>query len=101
MKLNVKERYVLLQILPREGDFITITVLKELKEKVFPSVVELDEFEIKQVNSQIKWNDKGDEEREIEIGERATDIIVGSLKKLNDEKKLTEDHFSLYEKFVK
>ncbi len=45
-------------------------------------------------------NQKGNKEREIKIGDKATDIIVESLKKLDDEKKLTETHISLYKKFI-
>ncbi len=37
---------------------------------------------------------------EIEIGEKAMDIIVEALKKLNNEKKLSEQFFDIYEKFV-
>jgi len=48
----------------------------------------------------ITWNAKGTEEKEISIGEKATDIIVEALKELNKNKKLTANHYSLYVKFV-
>ena len=101
MKLNVFERLVLLPILPAEGDFLTLKIMRELKESLSMSQTDLDEFEIKQAGEQVTWNEKGNEEREIEIGEKATDIVVESLKALDKEKKLTERHFSLYEKFCK
>jgi len=34
------------------------------------------------------------------LGEVVTTMIVDALKKLNDGNKLTENHISLYEKFV-
>jgi len=40
------------------------------------------------------------DDKEIKIGEIATQLIVAALKKLNETEKLTEQHFSLYEKFV-
>jgi len=101
MKLNVFERLVLLPILPAEGDFLTLKIMRELKESLSMSQTDLDEFEIKQAGEQVTWNEKGNEEREIEIGEKATEIVIDSLKKLDKEKKLTDRHFTVYEKFVK
>jgi len=101
MKLNVFERLILLQILPAEGNFVTLRIVKDLKGIVALSETDFKEFEVTQVGEQVKWNAKGNEEREIEIGEKATDIVIESLKKLDKEKKLTERHFTLYEKFVK
>ena len=100
MKLNVMERLTLLSILPKEGNFVTLKVLRSLTSNLGLSESELKEFDVKQNDQQVTWNEKGNEEREIEIGEKATDIIVEALKKLDDEKKLTEQHFSVYEKFV-
>lgn len=47
---------------------------------------------------QTTW--EADEEREIPIGEKATDIIVDALKKLDREKKLPENAMGVYEKFI-
>jgi hypothetical protein len=100
MKLNVLERLLLLQILPAEGDFVTLKIIKGLKESVALSEGDFKEFDIKQESEQVLWNQKGNEERAINIGEKATDVIVEALKKLDNEKKLLETHVSLYEKFI-
>jgi len=101
MKLNILERFKLLQILPQEGNFMTLTIVRKLQETLSLTEAEYKEFEVKEDGVTTTWNEKGREEREIEIGEKATDIIVEALKKLNDENKLTGHHMSLYEKFVK
>jgi len=100
MKLNVLERLTLLGILPKEGNFVTLKVLRSLKENLGLSEEELKKFEVTQDGERIAWNEKGNEEIEIEIGEKATDIIVEALKNLDKDKKLVEQHFSIYEKFV-
>ena len=100
MKLNVFERLMLLPILPKEGNFVTLKILRNLNSNLGLNEAEYKEFEIKQENDKVTWNQKGNEEREIEIGEKATDIIVEALKELDKNKKLTERYFSLYEKFV-
>ncbi len=61
---------------------------------------EFKDFGITQDGDQIKWNLKGLQEKEVEIGEKATDIIVEALKKLDETKKLEQRHLSLYEKFI-
>ena len=101
MKLNLFERFIALGILPKEGNFVTLKIIQNLKMSLAPSQEEITEFEIKQDGVNTSWNDKGKEDREIEIGEKATDIIIEALKKLDKEKKLTEQHYTIYEKFVK
>jgi len=102
MELNIVERMILIQILPREGDFVTLKIVRDLQGVVGFSEEEYKEFELREVeNGTYAWNSKGNLPKEIPIGEKATDIIVDALKKLNNEKKLTEHMVSLYEKFIK
>ena len=100
MKLNAAERIHVLGLLPAEGNFLTLKILKDLKEVLGFSEKDYKEMEIKQVGDQVMWNTKGTEEREIPIGEKATEMIVEALKKLDKEGKLTMNTFSLYEKFI-
>ena len=101
MKLNVLERIMALGILPEAGNFATLKIVNDLKLVLSLTEAEYKEFEVKQEDDQLLWNSKGLEEREIKIGEKATDILIEALKKLDEEKKLTNQHFSLFEKFVK
>lgn len=99
-ELTVIERLVLLNILPKEGDFTTIKLVRKLRENL-----SFDEDEHKKLNfvqdgDQVRWNVEALVNKRIAIGEKQADIIHAALKKLNDEKKLTNEHFSLYEKFV-
>jgi len=100
MKLNVLERVTALRILPLEGNFATLKIVNNLRMALSLTEEEYSEFEVKQDGTQATWNAKGAEEREVNIGEKATDIMVEALKALDKEKKLTNSMFSLYEKFV-
>lgn len=100
MKLNVLERITALGILPEAGNFATLKIVQNLRMALSLTEVEFKEFEVVQKGDQMTWNEKGREEKEIKIGEKATDILIEALKKLDEEKKLTNQHFSLYEKFV-
>ena len=55
MKLTVLERFTGLQILPQEGDFVTLKIMRKLKEALAMSEKELVEFEIKQEGNQVLW----------------------------------------------
>ena len=104
MKLNVLERITALGILPKEGNFATLKIVNDLRMVLSLTEDEYKEFEVRQETQQdgdrLIWNLKGQEEREIEIGEKATDVIVESLKELDKTKKLTQELFGLYGKFI-
>ena len=101
-ELTVLERLVLLNILPKEGDFTTIKLMRKLRESLSFDEEELKKIEFVQDGDQTRWNVENAREivKQIQIGEKMTDIIHDALKKLNDEKKLTNGHVTLYEKFV-
>jgi len=100
MKLNVAERLVLLSVLPEQGDFTTLKVIRTLRETLSFSEDEHKEYQFVQEGMSVRWNDKAEQEKDITIGEKANDIIVLALSKLNEEKKLKMEHFGLYEKFI-
>jgi hypothetical protein len=113
MQLTVFERLTLLNILPREGNFLTLKILREMRENLSFSEEEHKMLQFKNAGDKVKedsdevvpegkvlWNMAGDVVKDVGFGEKATDIIVERLKTLDKEKKLTDAHFSLYEKFV-
>jgi fructosamine-3-kinase len=101
MKLNLSERLTILGILPKEGSFVTLQIIRDLQKNLSPTEEEFKEFEIKQDAQKIGWNAKGAIEKEIKLGEKAQDIVVEVLKELDKNKKLSLQHVSLWEKFVK
>jgi len=133
MKLNVLERLMLLNMLPAEGSYTNLKLLRVAKERLSFTEEENRDLNFTQEADRLRWNDytvmnkatgeqaEGDPEivkemanknpeafeivpivgeKEIEIGEIVTQIIIKALKKLNDEEKLKAEHFSLYEKFI-
>lgn len=102
MELGVFDRLILLNILPKEGDFTTLKIVRTMREDLSFSEDEHKalQFEQKQSEGSIKWKSEADKPKHINFGEKATDLIVATLKKLSNDKKLTEQHMNLYEKFV-
>jgi len=101
MILNVFERLSILSILPKESDYTTIKIIRKLRENLSFTEEEYKKLKFETGNETIKWDNKEDVSKEIEIGEKATDIIVEALKKLDSEKKLTDQFFDIYEKFIR
>ena len=99
-KLNVFERMMLMKILPREGNFATLRLVRDLVHKLGLSAEEMDEFDVKVDDSGLaKWNAKGNEERTIEMKEKEVECIKEALLKLDKSNKLDMQHYSIYEKF--
>lgn len=104
MKLTVGERYVLLDVLPKEGTYTTLKIVRKLRENLSFSEEEIKAFGISETPSEaglrVVWNVDRPQEADIDIGERATDVIATALKALDKSGKLTDREFSLFEKFV-
>ena len=102
MKLLMRDRFVLLNILPAEGDISTIKIVHRLRMDLAPTEKELKDYKITQNEGQVMWDDAMEKKRgaqEKKIGPKAYIMIEEQFKKLNDEKKLTEGHLETYMKF--
>ena len=105
VKLNVGERLTAMQLLPQEGNFLTLKLTKDVIDILGINEKDFKEFEIKAEvvddKTMTTWNKKGTEEVEFELGPKTISLISDSLVKLDKDGKLTNQHFSLYEKFCK
>ena len=96
--LSVRDRILLLGLLPREGNFLTLRILSDFRQGLGFTEKELSDFNIRQVGEQLTW-DKG-VNREFLIGKRTKDIIIESLTTLDKQEKLREEHIPLYLIFI-
>ena len=100
MELNVLERLVLLNILPKEGDFTTLKLVRKAREVLSFDDLENKRLDFIQDGDQVRWNESTNIMKKVELGEMMTIKVVEELKKLNKDEKLREEQFTLYEKFV-
>ena len=104
VKLGLFERLVCMALLPAEGNFATLKIVRELQMELAPTEEEYklaglkDDLLTGGINAELGWDKV--EDKEIVFGDIAKAIIVSALEKLDKEEKLTQQHFSLYEKFV-
>lgn len=109
MRLSVRERFVLGEALPPQGDFATLKIHRQLREKLSFTEEENATLKLKTTptpdGSRMVhvWDPAGDAligEVDIEFTPGELGIIVQTLHGLNNRKALTEQHLSLYEKFI-
>ena len=104
MKLSVLERILLGNLLAsQEGNFATLKLVRKAREALSFNDEENKKLGFVQDGQQLKWGlDAAIELAEVEIGfsDTVNLLIRKILKDLNDQAKLTDQHFSLYEKFM-
>lgn len=104
MKINVMDRLMLLTVLPKEGSFASLKLLRVAREALSFSD---DELKILNLREEVDtggvkrliWNE-GVEDKEINLGKTVTDMVVEQLKTLDKQNRLTESHIPIYEKFI-
>lgn len=102
MRLGVKERLMIAQILPREGNLIAQRIMRDIVTKTELSQAEMDEVGMESVEGGgVKWDDK----KEAKAGQKNikfTDAEIGYLKdqvkKLDETQKVSRDTFLLCER---
>lgn len=102
--LSILERVLILNLLPAEENVITLRIIKNLKSTLSFSEDEIKKYDIRTVadetgKSSLRWKPDAPN-KDVEIGPKCTEIIIQALNALNDKKKLTEAHLSIYDKFV-
>ncbi len=101
MKLSIRERLILSSILPQEGDILTLRILRKLQSDLSFSEEELKQYKFETLDGgMVRWDNTVEQEKEIEIGEKANGIIVLALSKLNEQRKLKMEHLDIYDRFV-
>ncbi|MCK4464388.1 MAG: hypothetical protein KAU83_01655 [Bacteroidales bacterium] len=104
VKLGLFDRLVALALLPPEGSYATLKIVREMQMELAPSEEEskaagiIDDLLTGGVQATLGWDKV--EDKEIVFGDIAKALIVSALEKLDKEEKLTQQHFNLYRWFV-
>lgn len=100
MLLSVKERIVISNILPKQSSFMDYGILQDLKQDLSFSEDERERMEMKQDGDYVIWNQEKEEKKNIKIGKRGIEIIISSLKRLDEENKIDNHNADVYKRFV-
>lgn len=102
--LSVNERLVLLSIMPRAGDILTVRIVREMVNDLSFSEAEIKKLGLKvtekgvvvPANKAVKKHTK-----KVLLGSVRLSIIVSELKKLESKKQLQVSHIGIWDRFVK
>ena len=101
MTLGIIERIQLLNILPAEGNIVTLRIVGRLRDELGFSEDEISAGNIKQFeDGRITWDASSTVEKDVEIGDTAKDIIKTALKKLDSENALTAGLVPIWDRFM-
>lgn len=100
-ELNVGERLIILSILPKEGNIITVRVIQGLTQRLGLTSEEITEYDVKAENGVTRFNIKALEPKDFEFHDVEMDIIRTQLKKRDTDQKLTAEMITIYEKFCR
>ena len=104
MKFSVLERVLLGGMMAGyKGSFTNLKLIRKGREALSFTDEENQKLNFEEANGQIKWNPEASiamQAVEINFDLTVTNVIKGMLQKLNEAEQLTEQHFSLCEKFL-
>ena len=98
MNLTVLERLLLLNILPAEGDLITLRIVRDLRSDLSFTEEEHAELQFKTEQERTTWNNTVPE-KEIPLGKKARQLIEDALNARIEQKNLHQDYLTLCDKF--
>lgn len=101
MQLSVLERMALDGALPKEGNYLTMLLVNDLKKCIGITPELVKELNIRQApGGGIQWDREKEQSLEVDIGEATMTIVKKALAGADKAGKLTVDHCSLYKKFM-
>lgn len=101
-KLSVLERITLRNLLSSyQGTVLTAKIVRDIMFKL-----EFDEKELKHIDLEelpdgnVKWEPSRDDGKEVDIGEKAMEIIQNQFKKLDEQGKINLQILDVFERFL-
>jgi len=102
MKLGILDRIALLSVLPTEGNFVTMAIVKDLHEKVMIHKKEREAIGFTLTESgRGHWNTEKAKEVEYEFDEAEHEVVRKALEKMDQREQLGQDHLGIYKLFMK
>lgn len=98
VELSVQDRLILMGLLPGENDFVTLRIVRDLKNDLGFSEAEVAICQFRQEGSMIVWDKTANGVKKlVTLGDKALEIVRGSLEHLSTNRQATEPHLQLWE----
>jgi len=100
MKLTIKDRIVLLTLLPRQGGLIELQTIKGLIQVLEFTSQEIEEYQLRDTDNGVLWNKDKEKEKEITFTDAQINLIKKSINEADKNKTLTLEMLETIEKFI-
>jgi hypothetical protein len=100
MKLTVKERILIPEILPEKSNSIILKIMRKFKEELSFDAEENRVLKFKYSGDQVTWEEVENIVKDIQVSDLITELLIKSLKQMDKDNELPEKYLSLFEKFV-
>lgn len=100
MLLSVRDRIILLQVLPRQGNVTNLRIIRDLEREMGFSEEETTALKLESSERGVKWDKSSEVDKEIAIGEVAAKLIHDAFVDLDKRNALSLEHLDVYDKFV-
>ena len=94
----IKDRLIVSLLYPKESDFITQILVKDLRGKLDFTQEEITELDFKVTKDGYQWNQKGEKITHIEFTDKELELLKDGVKRLDEEKKISQDNLALCKK---
>jgi len=99
LKLSIKERVILPEILPQQGSKLQQIIVRSLLAKIEFTPAEIKSFEMNFTAKGISWNEKAHSEKfSVELSEPEVSVLKEAAAALDKEARVTQHNLSLVEK---
>lgn len=99
IKLNIPERYILINMLPEKGNFATLTTIEGINALLYPTEDEVKKYEIKIDDRNINWSESAIEPVELEFTDSQVEFVNNLFEEMSKKEELTYRHFIISKKF--
>lgn len=101
-QLTLSERLQIIEILPREGNIISLRLIHDLKQKLSPSQKEIKDYKITVIaQGQIQFSAKANIPKKMTFVPAEVELIRKQLTDLSNQNKLSVDMIGIYDIFFK
>ena len=94
MKLNIKDRLMMLELLPEKGALLTMTNKRNILKKIDFSSEEIENYEIKQTENGINWKNEK-ESKDVDFNSEELKVLKDSVDELDRNNAITDHIFDL------
>jgi hypothetical protein len=100
VELTIKERIMLLNVMPQAKSLASMRVVKDLGHKLGLALEEFEKWGVSEAPGRIEWKVPDKETAtELDFAKKELDIIGEALHELDEQEKVDVEHLVLFDKF--